>query len=441
MGILGAPDLAEEKEPQKKKSSLNSILFIPPAGSVSTATLVYAASWDSAYNDLIEQIREGKISGSELNKDFILKTYDRLNKAAQNGYGKDYYNDGIARKMRENLLQFAATKTRVQQKELQLYSDSIDSKKQYEEEAKKYLALQNGQYLNVQQAWAARSAQSARQWQQFQKDKEVYPCLKVRTMRDGDVRPHHATLEGFVIRIDDPDIDSYIAPFDPNCRCWNEQSREEPTDGAPEFDFDPQWSGNPGRTGEVFNDENSYNQKITSGGERLEVRKQAELTKQYLPYNKTIKVGDNTIYVNDFADANDLEQNIEAARKLAKELAKDIYIRYHVEGGIVHGHKNPELAIGKAATLGDLKTYQGNTKFENFIDNSLKGVNTQGGQVAVLDISKQDNFAIVLRRKLVGGLKSRNNNVQRVILINGNKVAEITRKQIAAGDFSALERL
>lgn len=149
-----------------------------------------------------------------------------------------------------------------------------------------------------------------------------------------------------------------------------------------------------------------------------------------------IKSGDNKVYVNDFADLSDLEQNIEAASKLAK----DIYIRFHIEGGIVQGHKNPELSIGKTSTLGDLKTYDGQGNFVNFIKNHLKSANKQGTQYAILDVSEQSDLSM-LGRLLFGSLGKQNANIQRVVIIKGDKVAEITRKQIDKRDFSALEEV
>ncbi len=440
---LPEPEEPEPDDKQKKKDKVSGFSLLapyartaPPLGGVG---LIYAGTWDKAFEELIEQIRQGQLKPENLDKEFILKTYDRLNKAAQNGYGKNYYNDELARKMRQNLLEFSATKTHVQQKEVQLYSDSIEDKKLYESEAKKYLNLQNGTYLDVQTAWAARSAQSARQWQDFQRDKDIYPRGKVRTMNDSDVRPSHAVLEGYVFDFDAPDAARYIPPFDPRCRCWIEQTREALTDKSPDFERDSQWAVNP-KTGEIFNDENSYNQKVESKETRLEIRKQAELAKEYLPYNRVIKAGDNKVYVNDFADLSDLEQNIEAASKLAKELAKDIYIRFHIEGGIVQGHKNPELSIGKTSTLGDLKTYDGQGNFVNFIKNRLKSANKQGAQYAVLDVSEQSDLSM-LGRLLSGSLGKQNANIQRVVIIKGDKVAEITRKQIDKRDFSALEEV
>lgn len=436
----------EPDDKQKKKDKVSGFSLLapyartaPPLGGVG---LIYAGTWDKAFEELIEQIRQGQLKPENLDKEFILKTYDRLNKAAQNGYGKNYYNDEFARKMRQNLLEFSATKTHVQQKEVQLYSDSIEDKKLYESEAKKYLNLQNGTYLDVQTAWAARSAQSARQWQDFQRDKDIYPRGKVRTMNDSDVRPSHAVLEGYVFDFDAPDAARYIPPFDPRCRCWIEQTREALTDKSPDFERDSQWSVNP-KTGEIFNDENSYNQKVESKETRLEIRKQAELAKEYLPYNRVIKAGDNKVYVNDFADLSDLEQNIEAARKMAKSLEKDIFIRPHID---IIGHKNPEFGIGKKDNKGDLKTFdvENNGSFMGFLKNSIQSANKQQARYVVMDISQytSDDLKNIIRRKLVGELGGDNKkHILRVVLINNDKITTITRLEIKERRFEKLEGL
>lgn len=405
------------------------------------ATLVYAATWEKTYQELSDKIRNGDIDVGDLDHDMILKTYDRLNKAAQAGYGSGYYNDPIARKMRENLLRFAATKTHVQQQQVKTLSDSIREDQAYRDETKKYLNLQNGTYLDVQAAWASRSAQSGRQYQEFQQDKDIYPNLKFRTMKDDDVRPTHAVLEGMIISIDDPRLDEYMPPLDPRCRCWLEQTRAAVTDFDPDYHPDPQWSGNPGRNGVIFNDDNSYNQKVENNSTRLDIRCQAELAKEYLPYNRVIEVGENKVYVNDFADMADLEQNLVAAKKIVRELEQDVYIRHHIDGGLVPGHKNPELSISKKSTLGDLKTYQGDGRFGNFILNSLKSANTQGAKCVVLDVTHQKDYREILERKLAGGLNDRCHNIERVIVINGNKVSQITRKQIENRDFTSLDTL
>lgn len=424
---LISPEPEEEPENNRKKK-VTGFSHIAPfartAPDIRGGGLIYAGTWNNAIDRLIEKIREENPDAYDLDRDFILKTYDRLNKAAQNGYGRDYYDDEIARKMRQNLLEFAATKTYIQQREIQLYSDSIEDKKQYEDEAKKYLNLQNGTYLDVQTAWAARSAQSARQWQEFQRDKDIYPRLKFRTMMDDSVRPKHAELEGIVKDVDDPFVDAHMTPLDPRCRCWWEQTREALTDFTPDYTPDPQWTGNPGKTGIIFNDDNSYNKKLENNGVRGEVRRQAELAKEYMPYNRVIKSGEKKIYVNDFADLSDMESNIVAAHKLTKELNTDIYIRPHVN---VDGYKNPEFGISNKNNKSDLKTYNGESKIENFVRNRIKDAAKQGSSTVVLDLTLFTGDESEILRHVRGSLMSGNKKIKKVYIIKGNTVETLSR--------------
>lgn len=435
---IGQPPADPEPEPggtEKKKSKVSGFSLLAPyartasplRGGGLTVIPIYAGTWDKAQDDLIEKIRSGEIKPEEINKDFLLKTYDRLNKAAQTGYGKEYYNDATARKLRENLLRFSATKTHVQQKEVELYSNSIDNKKLYEAEAGKYLNLQNGHYLDVQAAWAARKAQAARQFQDWMLGKDLYQRVKFRTMRDKDVRAPHAALEGMVVNIDDPFLDDHMTPLDPNCRCWWEQTREVLTNFTPDYTPDPQWSGNPAKTGEIFNDNNSYNQKVENSETRLEIRRQAELAKEYLPYNRVIKAGDNKVYVNDFADTKDLPQNIEASRKLAEGLNKDIYIRPHIN---VDGVKNPELSVGNKNRKADLKTMSEGASVKNFVQNQIKKASKQNASIAVLDISAYDGSVSQVISEIYGAMRGgRNKNIKSIVLINGNEVIPVALKK------------
>jgi SPP1 gp7 family putative phage head morphogenesis protein len=396
---------------QKKKPDARSFSLLAPfaytAPDIRGGGLIYAATWNKAFEELIERIREGKINPDDLDKDFILKTYDRLNKAAANGYGRDYYSDGLARRIRQNLLEFAATKTHVQQHMVQSLSDSVDDKKQYREEAKKYLDLQNGNYLDVQAAWAARKAQAARQNSEWQKDKDIYQRVKFRTMGDDRVRPEHAALDGLVLDIDSPDLSLYMTPLGPSCRCWWEQTLDRLTDWKPEYTPDPEWSGNTGLDGVVFNEHNSYNKQVEGKETRLEIRKQAELAKEYMPYNRTIKAGENTVHINDFADLSDMEQNVVAAKKLARSLDTDIYVRPHIN---VDGYKNPELGISEKNQKADLKTYEvkNKGKFDGFIKNSISSANRQNAKTVVMDISQYQgkDYQRWLIRKLSGELKT-----------------------------------
>ena len=164
--------------------------------------------------------------------------------------------------------------------------------------------------------------------------------------------------------------------------------------------------------------------------------------KQFAPYNKSIETkAGNKVLVNDFAHVQDMNQNIDAAKKVADELGKDIYIRHHIDG--IKDYKNPEYGIGTPNMLGDLKTFdiKNNNSIDTFFVNSLKDCSKKKCKYAVCDITlatKEDIDAMLVRR-LYGSLgTNRYKTIEQVVVINGNKVAEISRKQIAKLDFTDL---
>lgn len=417
----------QEVESEKKKPELKgySLLATAKPFDIKNKKLLYAATWDKAIDDILEKIESGNFNATDLNKDLILKTYSNLSKAAENGYGsKDYYQDKSSRKIRENLLQFSATKTYAQQKTILGMSSMFDKIEEYRKNAHNYSDKQNGIYLGVQASFVSRRAQYIRQYKDWQRDKDIYPNLKFRTMNDKDVRPAHSALEGIVKRVSDPFIVEHATPLDWRCRCWWEQTRDDVTDIDPKYNVDPQFSANPNSIEKIFNDEGSYAQEVVSNQAKAEIRKQAEMAKEYLPYNRTEKVGNNTVFVNDFADTRDLSDNLTAAKKIAKNLDYNVYIRPHIN---IDGYKNPELGINSENNRADLKTFSGDSKIYNFIQNGIKGAAKQGASSAVLDVSLFKENLETISNVIKGALKERNKSIKKVYVINGDDLKIITR--------------
>lgn len=375
---------------------------------------------------MIEGIRNGKIKPEELSGDFILQTYDRLNKAASLGYGKQYYGDEISSKIRENILHFSATKTAVQQSFTSELSKSTKDNKDYREQAKAYLNLQNDTYLDVQSAWASRKAQSARQYQDWQRDKDIYPNVKFRTMEDERVRESHAVLDGMIIPVDSPKMGMYMPPLGPRCRCWFEQTFDKADDKFPEYEPNPEWSGNTGETGVVFNEQNSYQVQITDKAVRENIRIQAEAAKEKVPYTYSFKSGNNKVRISDFADRKDYKANIAVANILASEIKKDIYIRPHVN---IDGHKNPELAIGEENMRADLKTFTEESAIGNFVRNNVRKAGKQEAAIAVLDVTLFKGDEEEIERAISGAFGSGNKSIEEVITILGKQIKTYMRKK------------
>lgn len=428
----------EESQKKKPNASVKGARKYSLAPFAQSTYNLFAATWDAAISRLADQIWNGEVSPSDLDRDLVLKNYSALSKASQAAWGEDYYTDVITRQFRENLLKFSGAKANNLMQDLNTLKRSVTDKDAFIAEAKKMVSLHNKTWLNTEAKFAANKTSTAKDFQQFINDIDIYPNLKNRTFQDENVRDTHAANEGVVKPVNEW---THTPPYDPGCRCWLEQTTDPVTEKGI-TGVSPKWATNPIKSGMLLSEQHSYFEAIPLESV-FKVKTNTELMKQYIPYNRTIKtIGNNTVYVNDFADLSDMNQNIEAAKKVADELKKDIYVRYHIEGGIVKGNKNPEFGIGNPNTLGDLKTYSGDSKLDNFLQNNIKKANNQGAKYAVLDLSKAYFNSTDLESRLFGSLKdSRNSKIERVIIIQNDNVVQITRKQIDKKDFKSLSKL
>ena len=434
-------------EPSKKKDNTQSSKIDAKAAATLTAgaglnpapkpqAFPFAATWDSAVEQLVEQIWNGNANAADLNRDLVLKYYSGLNKSAQNGWGGGYYTDELTRKFRENLLKFSGAKS------YDLISKIIEEKAvgtdktAFTEQAKKLVNMHNETWQAVEEKFTANSASSARDFQSYQKDTDIYPNLKFRTMRDADVRPEHAANEGVIKPVNEW---IKIPPLDYGCRCWLEQTDEKPN-GRDITVYNDTIANNPAINGEGFTKKNGCFQRIPKA-DRQAVFANTDLMKEYMPYNRAIKVGSNSVYINDFADLNDLQPNIEAAKIVSDFLNKDVYIRPHIN--IAHNHKNPEFGVGTRNNLADLKTMaEGSNKFfKSGIENASK----QGCRYVVMNIDNYTGSILDLPQKIKAGFefagKPINRNIQKIFIIRNKNIIQLTRKQIKKDLFDDIYKL
>jgi hypothetical protein len=255
-------------------------------------------------------------------------------------------------------------------------------------------------------------------------------------MQDSEVRDSHAVNEGIVKPVEEW---TFINPFDDGCRCWLEQTTESPTIGRKLQGI--KFHNNPYKSGEVFNHEQSYFKNIGDKNKGI-VRDNTEAMKAYMPYNRTIKAGNNTVFVNDFADLSDVEASVNAAKKVAKELEQDVYIRPHIENSDKTALKNPELGLAKPDYLADLKTFDASksSTTRSFIKNSVNSANKQQCKAVVIDLTNapEPNTIMLAARKLRGDLSDKakmNRSIKQVVIIKGNKAMKVTRQQINSKKF------
>lgn len=423
-------------DPQKKKPEAN-LKGLAPYAHVQPEFIVFAATWDAASERLANQIYNGEVKPTDLDNDLVLKNYAAFNKEAEKAWGKGYYDETLTRNFRENFLKFAGAKSHDLIKQLDDLNTGKISKEEFTKQAKGIVQKHNAAYLTTELRFCNSAVHSAQDYQTYLDDEDIYPNLKYRTMKDGEVRDSHAANEGLVKPVKEW---TSLPPYDHGCRCWLEQTTDPPTDGR--NIKGAKFHNNPHKSGEVFNKEQSYFENITDKA-RPFVRDNTEQMKRYMPYNTTIKAGENTVFVNDFHDLSDGQASVVAAKKIAKQLNKDVYVLPHVNNSDKMRVKNPELGIGTANTLGDLKTFKPvvngkDVKLTNHIDNRASSASKQGCKYVVFDLSEcpANMFKKHFLRKIHGVIvPGRKKSIEQVVVIRGDKVAKLTRKQIYKQDY------
>jgi hypothetical protein len=432
---IGITDQTQQEPAGTQKKKPDAVAITSPTATATTEPPM-AATWDAAVEQLVNKIWNGDVNAAELNRDLVLKYYAGLNKATQGGWGGGYYTNDLTRQFRENLLKFSGAKSYNLIDAIIAAKGSETSKDAYLSKAKALVNTHNETWQQVEEKFAANSASSARDFQAYQKDADLYPNLKYRTMGDAEVRPEHAENEGVIKPINEW---TKIPPLSYGCRCWLEQTMEAPNGRNIEV-YDDKIANNAAINGTLFTPKNGYFQKIPAT-QKQTINANTDLMKEFMPYNRTIKAGEKTVFVNDFADLSDLQPNIDAAKQVAELLNKDVYIRPHVDA--VQGHKNPELGIGTRNNFADLKTMKKSSK--NFFNNRLRAADKQGCEYVVANIDTyngtQGDLNSMIRSGFLWDGKNISENVQQVILLKGNNAAKITRKQVLKGDYGSLDKL
>jgi hypothetical protein len=215
-----------------------------------------------------ERIARDHFNGNAeaLDERIFNKTYENISEAISSGYGNAQYDETDARVVHElktNVAVFSAFKSYREGQELR--ASLVDENGQplswseFQKEYAKIDAKYNVQYLNAEYNLAQRQARAAEQWQDFERDKEVFPNLEYMASRSADPRQAHKAYYGLIKSIDDPFWDWALPPVDWGCKCWTRQTRDPASGQEIERVNPPQGiAGNAGKTGQVFTPEHEY---------------------------------------------------------------------------------------------------------------------------------------------------------------------------------------
>ena len=195
----------------------------------------------------------------DLDDTIITKTFKELTTATKLGFGAKFGKSEAKPFLTDNLFRFSVAKTYQQLVEMQSFLVDDEGKLRPFTEFKAKVdgvhEKYNQRYLEVEYNTAKRSGQAARQWQEIQEEKDLFPNLIYRTVGDDRVRKSHVELDGIIKPVDDVFWDTYYPPNDHGCRCAVKSTEKSPVGGGKPPVINEAFQNNVGKTNQVFKED------------------------------------------------------------------------------------------------------------------------------------------------------------------------------------------
>jgi len=287
----------------------------------------------------------------------------------------EYFN--MVQQFKLNTSRFASYKA--YQVTTRIKSLNKDDLKAFEKNAnlilKKFNRYQATEYNTI----VARS-RTAKQFKQFEKEKDLYPNLEWIITRSADPREEHLCLVGTILPINDPFWDDNQPGNLWNCKCdW--QTTDKPVTGTPD-NITPSkgLAGNPAETGQIFSDDHPY---FIDKGDKCEL-------KRFIKQNTYTRIYQKDDVFIDAALQNKTERkkNINASILLAENHKESITLL--------------PINNGPGIKSNDAIRHQYNNEWDYKI---LEGAKTKTGvQNAIKSASKKQNIIIFLKIDDINGL-------------------------------------
>lgn len=174
-------------------------------------------------------------------------------------------NRGFLHQLGHSADVFSAFKTHNQQKELVglLTNDKgkLRSFSDFRKASTPIIGKYNKNWLRTEYNTAVSRAHHAANWQQYEAEKDVMPCLEWIESTSPNPGEDHSIFWGTIQPVDAPFWDEHRPGDRWNCQCSLEQTDKEPT-VAPQADSasapHPGLDSNPGTDGKLFNESHPY---------------------------------------------------------------------------------------------------------------------------------------------------------------------------------------
>jgi SPP1 gp7 family putative phage head morphogenesis protein len=386
---------------------------------------------------IAQDLYDGKIKASDLNQVLITKTYNDLSEGAEKGVGKSWTtlykkdgNNGLVTELKKNLYTFASAKNYAQletfNKMLYYQDGTLRPFNEYSQLVKKSNAQYNKHWLQAEYQTAITAGQMAIKWQRIQRDKDLFPNLKYRTVGDERVREEHAALNGIIKPVDDPFWGSHYPPNGWRCRCDVVQTAEGATKEKVTLQPNPDFVGNVGTDEEIFTKNHKFFKILKTNTNAL---KNAELAKLNAPYALKYEAKGKKLLENIYADKSPEEypDNYAVGKAIVDVLRFEVKLRPHINSSYVANFDNPEYEIkGK---IGDRKSPKG-LNFRRVLNKA----NDQGCEFVVIHLKDNPNSINVVVEQLKSNFRFDTNypKITDIIIVSKDlkEVKHYTRKDL-----------
>ena len=180
-------------------------------------------------NKLLRDVHQGKTHLYNLPKVVYNRVAEELTTTVYEAFNLDGDFE-TPRQLKRNLYVFSGAKTfnEIQDMQKHLFNEKGFKKSfsEFEKEARLIFDTYNKSYLEAEFETATRQAESAADWDRFEREKDIFPLLRYKTLQDGSVREEHASLNNIVRKVTDPFWDQFTPPNGWRCRCFTEQLEE-----------------------------------------------------------------------------------------------------------------------------------------------------------------------------------------------------------------------
>ena len=417
-------------------------------------------AWNKSIQQVLDGFDKNKLKPQDLNMDLFRYYRDTMVKGAGKGFKLDFskidYNTpdyALLTKMKSNLYGFAGAKTYAHLRELNSYlydsNGKIADAKDFNDKASafyKSVSVTEEKYqrwLGIERETAIAQGTMARQWVGWMDNIDIFPNLRYRTAGDGRVRLEHAKLDGVVVAKGSAYCDQIIPIKDFGCRCDMEETKDDATENPPSFTHDEVFQGNVGKDGNVISKKHPYYPQSAPMREKVQNRVDELAKADYIDNQKSIYdqyKGDKNYTMEGFDDESGgfLVRNNKADSYNDDE--NKVIARLVKEGD---GIELPSLKSTTDFTKThdmflngvpfEIKTVEG--KIKGRTQEHIGDAMDQAGNV-VLYIKNKMNLS-ELKRGL-GNIKFEK-RLNAIIVMSGDELAVITKKEIIAKDYSSLD--